>query len=239
MKLDENSPIPLYYQLENLIREKIENGTFKVDEKIESERKLSEKLNLSRMTISKAINNLVEEGILYRKRGQGTFVSKHKVDFFPGLKGFTKIIKDKGMTPSSKVITQNLIIPDKHICEKLNISENDKVIFTERLRLADNQIINLEKSYIPYSLCPNLLDTDLTSESIYKLLSSSGYRPSKAKEKIQAILCDEELSKLLKININNPILKRKRITNSKDTVIEYTFNYYRADIYDMIVTIDI
>ena len=169
MKLDENSPFPLYYQLENLIREKIENGTFKVDEKIESERKLSEKLNLSRMTISKAINNLVEEGILYRKRGQGTFVSKHKVDFFPGLKGFTKIIKDKGMTPSSKVITQDLIIPDKHICEKLNISENDKVIFTERLRLADDQIINLEKSYIPYSLCPNLLDTDLTSESIYKL----------------------------------------------------------------------
>ena len=92
MKLDNNSPLPLYYQLENIIKKRIEEGIYKVDEKIPSERTLSEELNISRMTISKAINNLVEEGILYRKRGQGTFVSKNKIDFFPGLMGFTEIM---------------------------------------------------------------------------------------------------------------------------------------------------
>ncbi|QXM07116.1 GntR family transcriptional regulator [Crassaminicella indica] len=238
MKLDDNSPIPLYYQLENIIRKRIEEGIYKVDVKIPSERKLSEEFNLSRMTISKAINNLVEEGILYRKRGQGTFVSKNKVEFFPGLMGFTEIMKKKGMKPSSKVLSQNIILPDKHLCEKLQISESEKVIFIQRLRLADNEIINLEKAYVPYSLCPKLLEVDLSVESIYKLLTAEGYKPSKAEQEIQAILSNDELSKFLQINVDEPILKRKRITYSKNTPIEYTLNYYRGDIYTMIMTIN-
>lgn len=238
MKLDDNSPIPLYYQLENIIRKRIEEGIYKLDEQISSERKLSEELNLSRMTISKAINNLVEEGVLYRKRGQGTFVSKKKVDFFPGLMAFTEIMKNKGMKPSSKVISQSIIMPDKHLCEKLQILENEKVIFTQRLRLADNEIINLEKSYIPYSLCPKLLEVELSVESIYKLLTVEGYKPSTAEQEVQAILSNNELSELLQINVDEPILKRKRITYSKNTAIEYTLNYYRGDVYTMVMTIN-
>lgn len=238
MKLNYNSPIPLYYQLENVIRKKIQDGVYEVDKKIPSERNLSEELKLSRMTISKAINNLVEEGVLYRKRGQGTFVSKNKVDFFPGLKGFTEIIENKGMKPSSKVISQKVIIPDEYLCEKLKISKNEKVIFTQRLRLADNEIINLERSYVPYNLCPKLLEADLSTESIYKLLTLEGYKPSKAEQEVQAILSDDELSKFLQINVDEPILKRKRVTYSKNTPIEHTLNYYRGDIYTMVITIN-
>lgn len=238
MKLDDNSPIPLYYQLENIIKKRIEEGIYKVDERIPSERKLSEELSISRMTISKAINNLVEEGVLHRKRGQGTFVSKNKIEFFPGLMGFTEIMKNKGMKPSSKVISQSVIMPDKHLCEKLRISEKEKVIFTQRLRLADNEIVNLEKSYVPYSLCPKLLEVDLSVESIYKLLTNEGYKPSKVEQEVQAILSNDELSELLQINIDEPILKRKRITYSKDMPIEYSLNYYRGDVYTMVITVD-
>jgi len=238
MKLDDNSPVPLYYQLENIIRKRIEEGIYKVDEKIPSERTLSEELNISRMTISKAINNLVEEGGLYRKRGQGTFVSKNKIDFFPGLMGFTEIMENKGMKPSSKVISQSVIMPDKHLCEKLQVTENEEVIFTQRLRLADNEIINLEESYVPYSLCQKLLEADLSVESIYKLLTDEGYKLSKAEQEVQAILSNNELSELLQINVDEPILKRKRITYSKDMPIEYSLNYYRGDVYTMVMTIN-
>ena len=238
MKLDDNSPVPLYYQLENIIRKRIEECIYKVDEKIPSERKLSEELNISRMTISKAINNLVEEGGLYRKRGQGTFVSKNKIDFFPGLMGFTEIMENKGMKPSSKVISQSVIMPDKHLCEKLQVTENEEVIFTQRLRLADNEIINLEESYVPYSLCQKLLEADLSVESIYKLLTDEGYKLSKAEQEVQAILSNNELSELLQINVDEPILKRKRITYSKDMPIEYSLNYYRGDVYTMVMTIN-
>lgn len=238
MKLNENSPVPLYYQLENIIREKIEKGQYNIDEKIPSERNLSEELNVSRMTVSKAINSLVEEGVLYRKRGQGTFVSKNKVDFFPGLMGFTEIISNKGMKPSSKIISQEVILPNKAICEKLQISENEKVILTQRLRLADDQIINLEKSFVPYSLCQDLIEIDLTKESIYKQLTTKGYKPTKAVQEIQAILSNEEISTLLQIEINEPLLKRERVTFSNDTPIEYSLNFYRGDIYSMVMTVN-
>lgn len=238
MKLDDNSPIPLYYQLENIIKKRIEEGIYKVDEKIPSERKLSEELNISRMTISKAISNLVEEGILYRKRGQGTFVAKSKIDFFPGLIGFTEIIESKGMKPSSKVIAQSIIMPDIHLCEKLQILESEKVIFTQRLRLADNQIVNLEESYVPYSICKKLLEADLSVESIYKILTDEGYKLSKLEQEIQATLSSDEISKLLEIKVNEPVLKRKRITYSKDKPIEYSLNYYRGDVYTMVMTIN-
>lgn len=238
MKLNDNSPIPLYYQLENIVKKRIKDGIYNIDEKIPSERSLSEEFNLSRATISKSINNLVEEDVLYRKRGQGTFVSKNKVDFFPGLLGFTKIMNQKGMNPSSKVISQSLIIPDQNLCDKLKISEDEKVIFIQRLRLADNEIINLEKAYVPYNLCPQLLDADLSIESIYKLLTDEGHKPSKADQEVQAILSNDELSNLLKINENDAVLKRKRITYSKHAPIEYTLNYYRGDIYTMVMSID-
>jgi GntR family transcriptional regulator len=238
MKLDDNSPIPLYYQLENVIRKRIEEAIYKVDEKIPSERMISEELDISRMTINKAINNLVEEGVLYRVRGQGTFVSKNKIDFFPGLMGFTEIMENKGMHPSSKLISQSVIMPDNYLCEKLQVSENQKIIFTERLRLADNEIINLEKSYVPYYLCPKLLEADLSAESIYKLLTDEGYKLSKAEQEVQAILSNNELSEVLQMKANEPILKRKRITYSKDTPIEFSLNYYRGDVYTMVMTIN-
>jgi GntR family transcriptional regulator len=237
MNLNDNSPIPLYYQLENIIKKRIEEGIYKVDEKIPSERSLSEELAISRMTINKAINNLVDEGVLHRARGQGTYVSKNKIDFFPVLLGFTEIIENKGMEPSSSLISQSVIIPDKYLCEKLQITENEKVIFTQRLRLADKEIINLEESYVPYSLCPKLLEADLSGESIYKLLTDEGYKLSKAEQEVQAILSDNKLCELLQMKVDEPILKRKRLTYSKDTPIEYSLNYYKGDVYTMVMTI--
>ncbi|MCW6090442.1 GntR family transcriptional regulator [Clostridium sporogenes] len=236
MKLDDNSKIPLYYQLENIIRKKIEEGEYKVDEKIPSERILSNELNLSRMTISKAINNLVEQGVLYRKRGQGTFVAKNKVEFFPGLMGFAEIMKRKGFSSESKVINQEIIIPNKMICEKLDICNNEKVILTERIRLVNNDIIALEKSFVPYSLGESLLDIDLSKESIYKCLTKEGYKPTKVVQEIEAMLSNEEMSKVLKIDTGDPILKRERVTFSKDTSIEFSLNFYRGDRYSMIIT---
>ncbi|MDP0494448.1 MAG: GntR family transcriptional regulator [Fusobacterium sp. JB021] len=236
--IDHNNPLPLYYQLANLIRKEIEQGLYKEGDKIPSERDLKEKFKISRVTVNKAINLLIEDGFLTRKRGQGTFINSSKVEFFPGLLGFTEIIKNKNMIPSSKVILKKIINPDKFLCEKLKISKTDKVMFTERIRLANNQIINLEKSYIPLKLCENLFNIDLSTHSIYKELSKKGYKPSKATQEIKAILSDEELSKYLKISLNEAVLKNTRLTFSKETPIQYSINYYKGDIYSIIMSIN-
>ncbi|PRX32459.1 GntR family transcriptional regulator [Orenia metallireducens] len=234
MKLDEDSPIPLYYQLENIIREKVEKGDYGVEEQIPSERELSELFKLSRMTVRRALNELVEEGILYRKRGQGTFVARKKIESVPELIGFNEHIKARGMKPENKVIEQRVMPCSKLIAEKLQVKEGSKVIFTNRLRLADREPLAIEKSYVPYELCPILLDEDLAEGSIYECLKQSGYKPTEATDEVEAILADEYLSEVLNIEVGQPILKRERKTYAANELIEFSFNFYRGDRYTII-----
>ncbi|GAB6138794.1 phosphonate metabolism transcriptional regulator PhnF [Halanaerobaculum tunisiense] len=229
MKLNENSPIPLYYQLENIIREKIEQGDYEEGDKIPSERKLSDQFNLSRMTIRKAIENLVDEGLLHRKRGKGTFVSQEKLDPISGLIGHVESMKIRGIDCISKVVNQELLIPRKEIGNRLELSEDEKVILTERLRLARGKIIGFERSYVPYSVCPTLLEVDLAEASIYKCLIEAGYNPTKARDEVEAILADDKLSDLLKIENSCAVLRKKRVTFSNNKPIEFSYNYYRGD----------
>ena len=237
IRLNENSPVPLYFQLENMIREEIEDGKYNPGDKIPSERELSEIVGLSRMTIRKAINNLVEKGILKRKRGQGTFVSEEKLDSFPELIGFNEHIEMKGMTPSSKVIEHKIIEVNAEIAEKLKIDVGDKVILTSRLRLADGNPIGFEKSYVPYYICPKLIDLDLSEESIYRTLTNEGYKPTKGNQEIEAILADEYIADLLGGEIDQAILKNTRITYSGETPVEFSYNFYRGDKYSIHTTI--
>ncbi len=234
MKLNENSPIPLYYQLQNIVRNKIEKGEYKIGDKIPSERKLSEKVGLSRMTIRKAINNLVKEGILERRRGQGTFVSQNNNDSLPGLLGFKEHVEARDMVPSSKLIEHKVIKIGNEIAEKLNIEFGEEVILTVRLRLADSRPIGFEKSYIPYSICPRLLEVDLAKGSIYNCLKEVGYAPTGANQEIEAILCNNELSVILGIEEGKPILQNTRTTFSGEIPIEFSYNYYIGDRYSII-----
>ncbi len=231
--LDESSPIPLYYQLENAIRKKIEEGQYQPGAKIPSERKLSEKIDLSRMTIRKAISNLVEKGILERRRGQGTFVSEDKLDSFPGLIGFNEHIELKGMTPSSEVVEQKVLVPKNEIAQKLKLADNKEVILTARLRLADGNPIGYEKSYVPKSICPRLLEVDLATGSIYQCLTEADNKPTRATQEIEAILADSHLADLLDGKVDQAILKNTRVTLSGTTPVEFSYNFYRGDKYSI------
>lgn len=239
MKLDTNSPIPLYYQLQHIIEKRIQQQYYAVDQKIPSERTLSEEFNLSRMTVSKAINNLVLEGILYRKRGQGTFVSTPKMEFFPGLISFTDIILQKGMQPSSKVINQEIITADEYIADKLQIAEGEKVFYIQRLRLADQKIINLENSYLPYNLCPDFLNHDWNNTSIYQVLANCGKKIVKSEQEVSSILATDDLCDLLQTEKNSAILQRYSLNfMSNNQPLVFSANYYRGDIYTLVLKVE-
>ncbi|GAB6099950.1 GntR family transcriptional regulator [Halanaerocella petrolearia] len=234
MELNENSPIPLYYQLENIIRERIEKEEYQVGDKIPSLTELSKKFNLSKMTISKAINNLVEEGVLYRERGKGTFVSEEKIDDFSDFKGFKKTMKSRGVEPETKVLSQEIVCPKEIICNKLEISKEEKVILTVRLRLADSIPIAFEKSFIPHSVCSRLLEIDLAKNSIYNTLKKNGYKLTGTVQEIEAIESDKYLSDLLEMEIGKPVLKRNSVTFAQDKRVEFSFNFYPGDRYSII-----
>ncbi len=237
MKLNNEGPLPLYYQLEVIIREKIENEDYKIREQIPSEKNLAEEFGVSRMTARKAINNLVKEGILERRRGQGTFVNRRRIDYLPGLMGFSEQVEMKGMKATSKLLEQKIIIANEEIAQRLTISEGEEVIFTARLRLADNEVLGFEKSYIPYCICPELLKIDIVEESIYNYLKEAGYKPSKAVQESEAIKADEKISNLLNMTEGEPILKNIRLTFSGSIPIEFSRNFYKGGKHKVITTL--
>jgi GntR family transcriptional regulator len=229
MGLEKNDDIPLYYQLENKIRKKISKGKYVAGEKIPSERSLSKKFDVSRMTARKALENLVDEGILEKRERQGTFVSKSSNNTFPSLVGINESIESLGKEPSNKVIKKELIKADLEIRNQLNVMEEEKIILIERINLADGVPVGFEQSYIPYAICPELLEREVTHESIYQILIDNGHKPTRATDKTKAVSSTNRIVELLEINPEEPVLKNTRTTFSKDRPIVFSYNYYRGE----------
>src|SRR5579884_2027130 len=134
------SPLPRYYQLKEIMREKIRSGEWKPGDLIPSERELGETYGISRMTARQAITELVNEGVFYREQGKGTFVTRNKItQQLMTLTGFTEDISARGQHPSTKVLSAGMDVADAETAERLRIQPNDPIFCLQRLRLADGE----------------------------------------------------------------------------------------------------
>ena len=168
MYVDKKSPIPVYYQLRKIILGKIESGVYRPGDVIPSERELGDSLNISRMTVRQALNQLVNEGVLYREKGKGTFVSRVKFEQ-KNIMSFSDLVRKKGLIPSTRVLNFNKVKVPHEIAEILEIKENDIIYNFRRLRLAGQMPVGIEEVFIPERYCPGLENLDLTG-SLYKLV---------------------------------------------------------------------
>ena len=231
MYIDKNSPIPAYSQLKNIILEKINSGEYSAGKPIPSERELSEVLNISRMTVRQALNQLTSEGILYRERGVGTFVSKAKIEQ-RNIMSFSDTVSKRGMTPSTKVLKFEKIKPSDDIRNILMLKENEAVYNVKRLRLANNIPVAIEESFIPEKHCPDLEKFDLR-HSLYRILREEyHYNLAYADNLIEAAKASGETKKLLEIPGSVPVL-RIYILYYTDSGIKlyYEKSVYRSDNY--------
>ncbi|MDD5551503.1 MAG: GntR family transcriptional regulator, partial [Candidatus Omnitrophica bacterium] len=170
-KINKRIPIPIYYQLKEIISEKIESGELKTGEKVTSENKLSELYQISRMTVRQAIKELIEEGLLYSEKGKGTFVARPKLKRdLSELTSLTEEMKQSVYRVRTKVLEMEVISASKKVAYKLEIAPGEKVIKIDRLRLIDAQPFFLETSFLPFEICPGLSKDDLNSNSLYSLL---------------------------------------------------------------------
>src|SRR5215472_17456577 len=134
-----NSPLPRYYQLKEIMRERVQSDEWKPGDLIPSERELSEKYGISCMTARQAITDLVKEGLFYREQGKVTFVSERKItQQLMRLTGFTEDIKARGQKPGTKVLSALMFPADEITAEKLRIDPGILVFRLQRLRLADD-----------------------------------------------------------------------------------------------------
>jgi len=231
MYIDKKSPIPAYYQLKKILLEKIKSGEYAAGSLIPSERELCETLGISRMTVRQALNQLVSEGILYREKGRGTFVSKAKLEQ-RNLMSFSEMAREKGLEPITKVLHFSMgnIIQD--ICDVLDLGENETVYHIKRLRLVGSVPVGIEESYIPQKYCPGLDRYDLTT-SLYRLMKDEyQHAISYADNVIEAAKATKEEKELLEITESKPVLKIISVNFTESGLkLLYERSVYRSDEY--------
>ncbi|HZR44518.1 MAG TPA: GntR family transcriptional regulator [Ktedonobacteraceae bacterium] len=229
-----NSPLPRYFQLKEILREKIRSGEWKPGDHIPSERELSEQYGISRMTARQAITDLVNEGLFYREKGKGTFVSRHKVtQQLIRLTGFNEDMRARGLRPGTKVLSAQMSPADQSTAERLHIEPGHLLFCLRRLRLADAQPLAIETSQLNFPGCEKLLEEDLEGNSLYRLLETQyGLPLLEAEQELEAGLAGEEEARLLQIPVGSPVLFTRRTTyTDRNQPIEYARAVYRGDKY--------
>ena len=231
--IDKNSPIPVYYQLKNDFIKKIASGVWKAGECISSERELCEIYDVSRMTIRQAIGELVQEGILTRKKGKGTFVCEQKVNQ-KDMMSFTEMIKQSGRSLETKVVEFEIIDTPEDIQDVFIL---DRLYKISRKRIVDNECIAVETVYIPVDYCGHL-NKEMLEGSLYKVLEGFGYIITNSNSSIVAVNVDDEIRKILECEIDTPILKvvSKTFTNT-DKLLFLEEAFYKSDKFTLIVNI--
>jgi len=236
IQINRRSDRSIYKQIYDGFSQLIESSELKAGDLIPSERELCDQLKVSRMTVRAAMDELVRDGLLIRKHGSGTVVSATKITKNAlGFMSFSEDMHSRDMIPSSKVLAFTEMVADDLIASQLGIQAQAKIVYCERVRLANDEPMALEKGFLSYDRFPGILQYDLTARSLYNLLENEyDCYPVVAEEIIEAVILNEKEARLLGVTRGSPALLAKRITrDTKGIIIETVQTLYRADRYRM------
>ncbi len=227
---------PIYKVIENDIKLKINQGELKSGDLVPSENELKDQYNVSRMTVRQALNNLVNDGYLFRHKGKGTFISQRKIEKnIHGVRSFTEEMAATGRKVSNKILSFERVEATADIADKLFLNEGDEVIHVERVRYGNDIPVLFEQLYIPGNLFKTIAKENLQG-SFYKYLENElGMQISYCIQSIEAISADSKVSVALEVNKNVPTLLIVRNTFlSNGRPFEYVKSFYRADQYKFV-----
>ena len=190
--------IPIYQQIISYIKEYIDNGIYQKGNIIPSEQEFCNQSNTSRMTVRKAIDELVNDGYLYRIQGRGTFVSHWVYRKSLEVLGFSYHMKQLGYNPTSRIISFEVIISQPSVAERLKILPTEKVFYLSRVRMADLEPIAIENVYLPEKRFPGLETYSFEENSLYEILKTKYNAEVMLKqEKIHAVMVAGDDAKIL------------------------------------------
>lgn len=238
--LDKNGFIPLYYQIQRALMEKIQSGALSEGDPLASEEELSRTYQVSRMTARQALHGLKVNGYAFSEKGRGTFVTRPKLEKnIMHLQGFTEDMRQRGMKASSKLLEQSVTAASGELSEKLRVQVGDPVMRLRRLRLADGTPMALEESHIPLRRFPDLDHIDFSRNSLYSALREKyGVHVGYADEIIEALPATREEAELLTIPSRASILSITRIIlTTEESPIEAACSRYRGDRYRALIRV--
>jgi GntR family transcriptional regulator len=234
MMFNTNTFVPLYYQLKQHIESQIRSGTWQPGDQVPSEAILGEKFRVSRTTVRQALGELVNQGMLTRVQGKGTFVAPPRIrQRLTRLTGFTEDFQVRRMKPASQILRQGTEPAHSRVASALQIAEGTPVIVLERLRLADDLPMAVEISHLKENLFPSFNTEEFPGGSLYTYLAEKfNTIPTTAHQDMEAIACPQPQARLLGISKNGPVLHIYRTTfDQSGRPFEQVESFYRGDRY--------
>jgi len=224
---------PRYMLIRERLRHQILTGVYGPGDRIPSEESIAESSHVSRMTARRAVSDLVNDGLLQRRSGLGTFVlGRRFLRDQSRLVSFWEATVALGLRPGSKLIGKESMSASAEIASLLEIPEGELIYRIERLRLANDEPLAYHIVHVPASLFPDLVEQDLANQSLYALYRQYGYPPTSGGQKIEARAADRRIAKLLGVPLHSPVLYIQRVTRAvSGAPIELVCAHTRSDRY--------
>jgi GntR family transcriptional regulator len=227
---------PLYLQLARSLREHISSGGIAPGSALPSERDLSEMAGMSRVTVRKGIEQLIDEGVLVRKQGSGTFVARRIEAPGAKLSSFSDDTRSRGEDPGVVWIYKSYAQPTEEEAAALNVLPTARVARLGRVRLAGGEPLAIEHAVIPATFMPDL---ESLGDSLYEALEKHGYRPVSGTQRVRASLATPTEAGILSVEQNSEVLRIERKTRIPDgRIVEFTRSVYRGDRYEFVTELD-
>ena len=233
-KINRSSKVPLYYQLYELLHDQIKEDVWKPDDKLPTESELMEEYEVSRATVRQAFDILVNQGWVYRRQGQGTFVSPPTFEQnLNRIVSFWEDMQQRGLEPGTRVLSSELCRASEEIAESLQVDPGEELASLVRLRLADGEPMSVEHSLLIHRYCPGVLEQDYANHSLRRMLVDEyNIRIVSAQQKIRAVSASKYYADLLHIKRNAPLLYMERVSYTDQRIpIEYLEIHLRGDRY--------
>jgi GntR family transcriptional regulator len=226
------SPVPLYTQIRELLRERILSGDYRAHVQMPSENEMVRMFGVSRITVRQALTDLQKEGLIFKIHGKGTFVSKPKAtQNLQRLQGFGEAMSSEGHVAYSRVLGSRVMRAGKVVAERLALTQRDEVMEIRRVRFLDREPVSLDVTYLQASLGQRLVREDLARRDIFVILENDyGMTLGNAELRLGAVLADVDTAAALEVEEGAAILRIERLTFSADgKPVDFEILYQRGD----------
>ncbi len=232
--------VPVYVQIREQLRQEIAGGALKRGEKLPPEHELAARFKVSRLTLRESVEDLVHEGLLYRRHGVGTFVAvPHLQRDHTRLTSFFDKAEQEGIKVRASLLKLEVIPAKPPVAKALDLAPGGQVIRVKTLRFANNVPITIHDAHVPHQLFSSILKENFEVQHLWDLYEKCGYKVKRAVQRLEAREADKQVSKLMRVKQGTPVLFKERTVYSADgTPVEFTYCWNRGDLYSLTVELE-